>query len=57
MRPRNDAHIIYPEAQFESLRTVYNSKKPAKLKGKVCLVGNLSSNQSTQFPHKRFTAS
>jgi hypothetical protein len=34
MRPRNDEHIMTPSSRFESLRMAYNSKKPAKMKGK-----------------------
>lgn len=34
-RPRNDEHIITPNHPFETLRTAYNSKNYAKLKGET----------------------
>jgi len=39
-RPRNDKHIITPTHPFETLRTAYNSKNSAKLKGESnCQLG------------------
>jgi hypothetical protein len=43
-RPRNDAHIMYLNHDFESLRTAYNRKKQSKMQA-------LQSTEYGEYPH------